>query len=80
MIDSRSFFDNLKEGEEYVSLLLTIDLFNSISEDIRGKVTISSIRQKNSTFKDDSNHKAIVSKLSKVKKELREYEFNINNK
>jgi|TARA_Y100000310_G_C20602106_1_gene773583 hypothetical protein len=80
MIDSRSFFDNLQEGEDYVSLLLTKDVFNQIPKNIMDKVSVSSIRQKNSSFKNDPSHKAILSKISKAKKELREYEFNINNK
>lgn len=80
MIDYRTFQESLNEGDEYVNCTMATSTFNGIDFELRELMYQSDIRQKNSKFKDDEVHKVLVKKVSKAKKELRNYEFNKNHK
>lgn len=73
------FFNQLEEGDEYLSLLCTKQVYASIDPLLVDKIAINNIRQKNESFKEDDNHKDLVKKLRKAKKELQDYEYRKNN-
>lgn len=72
------FFDLIDNGKSYLTLLCTEETYKEIPEDLRSKLVISSIRQKNESFKDDPVHKGFVKNLRKAKKDLSDYEYNKN--
>jgi hypothetical protein len=80
MKGSKEFFEELREGEEYVSVMMSMDVYNGISLENRLRMTDPKVRQKNSKFTNDETHKELVKKVAKANKELRDYEFNINHK
>lgn len=73
------FFNLLINGKSYLTLLCTEEVYKKIPDDLKDKLVISSIRQKNESFKDDLVHKGFVKNLRKAKKELSDYEYNKNN-
>jgi hypothetical protein len=73
------FFNQLEEGQEYLSLLCTKQTYASIDPLLSGELVINSVRQKNEAFRDDEQHKELVKKLRKSKKELQDYEYKKNN-
>lgn len=73
------FFGQLEEGDEYLSLLCTKQTYARIEPLLTGQMVISSVRQKNESFKDDEQHKELVKLLRKAKKQLQNYEFEKNN-
>jgi len=76
---SNQFFEQLNEGEEYLSLLCTKDIYSLIPMDLTKEIVINNIRKKNESFKEDEQHKELVKKLRKAKKELQNYEYDKNN-
>ena len=74
------FFDQLNEGDEYLSILCTKQIYSKIPSELLDVMSISSVRQKNESFKDDLEHKELVKGLSRAKKELQNYEYYKNNK
>ncbi len=79
-MDFKAFYESLKEGEEYMTIITTKDVYGCIDQYLRVNMVITSVNQKNESFKDDNHHKELVSKVSKAKKQLRDYEFSINNR
>ncbi len=71
------FFNHIEEGEEYLTLFCTKGSYSQIPKHLT--VVISSVRQKNESFKDDEIHKDLVKKLSKARRELSDYEYLKNN-
>jgi hypothetical protein len=59
------FFNQLKDGEEYLSILCTKQTFSKLNTD---GLVINSVRKKNESFK-----------LRKTKKALQDYEYEKNN-
>ena len=80
MINSKQFFEELREGDEYMSLLATKEVYSGIDLELRERMVVNTVRQKNSKFKDDDNHKKLAINVSKAKKELRNYEYDQNHK
>ena len=72
------FFNQLEEGEEFLSLLCTKDTYSLIPTNL--PIVINSIRQKNESFAVDNTHKELVKSLRKAKKDLQDYEYEQNNK
>ena len=70
------FFNQLEDGEEYLSILCTKQTFSKLNTD---GLVINSVRKKNESFKDDEQHKELVKKLRKTKKALQDYEYEKNN-
>lgn len=79
-MDSKTFFSLLPDGKEYVTLITTKTTYNLIDEVLRKKIVLTSVRQKNSDFENDETHKALLAKKSKIEKEIRNYEYEVNNK
>lgn len=80
MMSSKEFFEELREGDEYLSCMMTKEVYSGIDLENRERIVITTVRQKNSNFKYDEYHKELLKKKSKIDKELRDYEFNINHK
>jgi hypothetical protein len=80
MKTSKEFFEELREGDEYLSCMMTKEVYNGIDLENRERIVVNTVRQKNSKFKNDEVHKALVKKVTKVNKELRDYEFENNHK
>jgi len=80
MKSAKEFFEELREGDEYLSLLSTKEVYNGIDFELRERMVVNTVRQKNSSFANDENHKKLILKVSKAKKELRNYEFEQNHK
>ena len=77
--DYKKFDDSLNHGDEYTALVMKIDSYNGIDFEMDELIYRSTIRQYNKNFKNDEVHKALVKKVSKAKKELRNYEFDKNH-
>ena len=80
MNNYKDFQDSIKDGEEYVNCSMAISTFNGIDFELQELMYQSDIRQKNTKFKNDETHQSLVKKVSKAKKELRNYEFDKNHK
>ena len=80
MLGAKEFFEELRDGDEYLSLLTTKEVYNGIDLELRERMVVNTVRQKNSKFQDDDNHKKLVINVSKAKKELRNYEYDQNHK
>jgi len=80
MITSQQFFEELKEGDEYMSCTMTKEVYSGIELENRERIVVNTVKQKNSSFKDNETHKELVKKLGKASKELRDFEFNLNHK
>ena len=78
-LQRREFFEMLEEDQQYLSCLTTEEAYNEIPEYIRAQMVINEIRQDNPVFKNDPVHKELVNKKYKANKELRDYEYKINN-
>jgi hypothetical protein len=77
-LTSEEFFGSLEDGQQYMSIFTSEEYYNLIPEDIQREMVINEIRQTNVNFKDDPIHKNLVSNYAKAKKELRNYEYKIN--
>jgi hypothetical protein len=80
MITSQELFAELREGDEYLSLMCKKEVYSGIELELRERIVVNDIRQKNSKFKEDEVHQELVKNMSKAKKELIKYEFNQNHK
>lgn len=80
MITSKQFFEELREGDEYLNCMMKKEVYNGIDFELRERIVINTVRQKNSQFKDDEVHKELLKNKSKADKELRDYEFEKNHK
>jgi len=76
---SNEFFSQLKDGEEYLSLLCTKKTYAKMPNELIAELVINSVRQKKESFKDDEQHERLIKNLRKAKKELQNYEYNKNN-
>ena len=79
MITSEQFFQELEDGQEDFSLFVGQEGYDKIPIEVREVMVINEIRKTNNKFKTDEVHKGLVKNLTKAKKELRHYEYDINN-
>ena len=79
MIGAKEFFEELRNGQEWVSCLMTKECYSGIDLEAKKRIVVNSVRQKNDGFADDEAHKELVKKVAKAKKELRNYEFDKNH-
>ena len=77
---SQEFFGSLEEGQQYLSCFTTEEFYLMIPQEIRDNMLINEIRQQNKQFKDDPIHKKLTSDYRNAKKQLRNYEYDVNNK
>lgn len=80
MKTSKQFFTQLREGEEYYNCFMSAEVFNGIDFELQQQIVVSSVRQKNSDFEKDEQHRALLREVAKAKSKLQEYEFNLNTK
>lgn len=79
-MEYREFQNNLEEEQEYISCMMSTQVHRQLPNELRNQMYESEIRQKNDSFKEDEIHRGLVKDISKAKKRLRDYEFNVNNK
>ena len=77
---SKEFFNSLQDGEEYLNVFMTKDTYSVINEELRPLMVLNQVRQKNSSFVNDDNHKELLKNKLKADKAIIDYEFNTNNK
>lgn len=81
MNGSKEFFQELREGEQYVNVSVTMEVYQEIrnvyleEEDYR----LNHIKQKNSTFNDNPLLCEMYKKRSKINREIAKEEHKINN-
>lgn len=80
MISNKDFFEQLQEGQEYLNCFMTKEVYNGIDFELRQLMTDPEIRQKNKAFVSDETHKELVKRVTKAKKDLMNYEYDINHK
>ena len=80
MITSKQFFEELREGDEYLNCMMKKEVYNGIDFELRERIVVNTVRQKNSQLKDDEVHKELLKNKAKADKELRDYEFEKNHK
>ena len=80
MKTSQQFFEELREGDEYLSCFITKEVYSGIELEYRERICVNTVRLKTSKFKDDEIHKKLTKASYMASKELRNYEFEQNNK
>ncbi len=80
MVTSKDFFNELREGDEYLNCFMTKEVYGGIDMELRELISVNEVRKKNRDFENDETHRKLVRDLSKAKSELIKYEFNINYK
>ena len=63
MLSSKQFFEDLKEGQEYMSCLMTKEVYSGIDFELREQMYMTEIRQKNEALKEDETHKKLVGNI-----------------
>lgn len=79
MKGAKEFYEELQDGQEYVSALIAKDDFLAIPDDLRNRMYFT-IRQINCKFREDETHCKLVAAISKAKKDLLNYEFDYNGR
>lgn len=79
MISAKDLMNELMEGEEYVSAMMPIQIFHQIQDELQSQMYFT-IRQKSCQFDTDEIHCGLIKAISKAKRKLRDYEFELNNK
>lgn len=79
MKGSKEFFEELQDLEEYAILMMRMEIYHELDEYTKANSTLK-IKQKNEAFVNDPVHKHYVKEVSKAKKALENYEFDVNNK
>lgn len=74
MLSNKEFFEQLREGEEYLSCLMSKETYSGIDFEMREMMLLGDIRRKNSELKHDEHHKKLISNISKAKRDLVIYE------
>lgn len=77
MLSNKEFFEQLREGEEYLSCLMSKETYSGIDFEMRDMMLVGDVRRKNSALNQDENHKKLIGKISKAKKDLVVYENGI---
>jgi len=76
---SQELFRELKDGDSWASCIMSEDVWNSLPTEIKESIVLNGIRKLNESLQDDERYQDLVKKVSKVKKELRDYEYSINH-
>ena len=79
MKGSKAFFEELMDGEEYAVVMTRLQTYHQIDDHIKEQSTLT-VRVNNCKYDQDEKHCKLVKAISKAKKQLRDYEFEINNK
>lgn len=78
MITSQQFFEDLREGDEYMSCFMTKEVYSGIEHELKERICVNTVKVKNPIIIDEV-HKELIKNVSKAKKVLIEYEYNINH-
>lgn len=79
MKSNKEFFQQLREDEEWLNAIMTKETYNGIDHELKQRIVVGDVRKKNKSFELDETHKELVKKASKAKKDLINYEFDLNN-
>ena len=79
MKGSKEFFEELMDGEEYAVVMTRLQTYHQIDDHIKEQSTLT-VRVNNCKYDQDEKHCQLVKAITKAKKQLRDYEFEINNK
>jgi len=80
MISNKDFFEQLREGDEYLNCSMTKEVYNGIDFELRQLMTDPVIYKKNNDFEHDETHKKLMIEKSKLNKKIMNYEYDINQK
>lgn len=78
-LTSNEFFRELQDGDEWCNCFIYKSQMEYIPESVKMYMCINEVRKQNDKFKDDEVHKELVKDLSKARRNLRNYEYNINH-
>lgn len=78
-LTTNEFFDQLQDGDEWMNCFFHKQQMQYIPESVQMYMCINEIRQQNDKFDGDEVHKELVKDISKAKRALRNYEYNINH-
>lgn len=78
-LTTEQFFGSLEDGQQYLSCFTTEEFYNLIPREVQEQMLVNEIRQENKDFKDDPMHKALNKKYRDAKKQLRNYEYDVNH-
>ena len=76
----KDFKNSLQEEEEYTTLIMPMNAYNGLDFEMDELIYQGDIRQRNSRFENDENHKELRKKKAKINKQISEYEFKLNHK
>jgi len=62
MKGSKEFFEELRNGQEWLSCLMTKECYSGLEFEARERIAVTSVRQKNDLFTEDEEHKDLVKK------------------
>lgn len=79
MLTSQKFFEDLREGDEYLNCFMTKEVYSGIELENRERICVNTVRKTNDKFKTDETHRSLSKNVSKAKKELLDYEYKLNN-
>lgn len=82
MGQSRDFFTQLREDEEYANMFVSMEVLHYVKQNYINEVDfrLNSIKQVNTKHKEDELLCELYKKQSKVNKEVREREQELNHK
>lgn len=76
---SQDLFRELKDGDSWVSCIMSEDVWNSLPSETRDMIVLNGIRQLNESLQDNEMYQQLVRNVSKAKKQLRDHEYSINH-
>ena len=80
MLSNKQFFEQLREGDEYLNCFMTKEVYSGIDFELRERIAVSEVRQKNNSFENDETHKALLKDMAKLKTKRINYEYDLNLK
>jgi hypothetical protein len=80
MLSNKQFFEQLREGDEYLNCFMTKEVYSGIDFELRERIAVSEVRQKNNSFENDETHKALMRDMAKLKTKIINYEYDLNHK
>ena len=80
MLSNKQFFEQLREGDEYLNCFMTKEVYSGIDFELRERIAVSEVRQKNNSFENDETHKALMKDMAKLKTKIINYEYDLNHK
>lgn len=81
MTGSKDFFQQLREGEQYASMFVDMDLLNHIKENFESEehYRLNSIKEHRPEYKEDELLCELYKKSTKLNKQIRDREYDINH-